>query len=548
MPWRGAEYPGEFPSLGWLLGEWIEQHCVIPDGDRAGTPYGLTDEMWTVLVHHYRLKVTARPGQRAPAFVYRRSQLVRPQKWGKGPFSASWICGEAVGPVLFLDWAAGGEYYDCADHGCGCGWYYEYEAGEPMGRPWPTPLIQITANSEDQTANVYGALQPMIELGPLADVIPDTGDTRINLPGGGRIDPVTSRARTRLGQRVTFVVQDETGLWTVASGMVSVAETQRRGLAGMGGRSVETTNSWDPSEDSVAQRTAESRVKDVYRDHRLADPRLQYKLKSDRRKIHRFVYGDSAKRPGGWVDLDGIEGEAAELIEKDLAQAERFFGNRVTAGTGTWLERALWDLRLGRRDVPPAGTRIVLGFDGSDIDDWTGFRAETLDGWQFTPTYGPDKRPTVWNPADWDGQVPRLEVDAALDELMELYDVVRVYGDPPYWETEIDTWADKYGEQRVVRWYTSRTVQMHAACERLLTDVTKRDSGFFHDGCPMAGAHVANARKAARPGGRYVLRKASPGQKIDVAVISVLAHEAAGDAIKAGLAKPKKKSKMLILR
>ncbi len=204
MAWRGAEYPGEFPTLGWTVGEWIEAYCVIPDGDHAGEAYRLTDEMWTFLAHFYRLRLGAQAGQRAPAFVYRRGQLVRPQKWGKGPFSAALVCGEGVGPVLFDGWDAD---------------------GEPVGRPWPTPLIQITANSEDQTANVYAALQPMIELGPLADFIPDTGDTRINLPGGGRIDPVTSRARTRLGQRVTFVVQDETGLWTESSGMVSTASS-----------------------------------------------------------------------------------------------------------------------------------------------------------------------------------------------------------------------------------------------------------------------------------------------------------------------------------
>ncbi|MDX3455052.1 hypothetical protein PV396_24445 [Streptomyces sp. ME02-8801-2C] len=547
MPWRGPEYRGEFPSLGWLVGEWIERHCVIPDGDRAGEPYKLTDEMWTFLVHHYRLKAKAEPGQKASAFQYRRSQLVRPQKWGKGPFSAAMICGEGVGPVLFDDWAEGGEVYDCRDHDCGCGWIWEFEPGDPMGRPWPTPLIQITANSEDQTANVYSALTPMIELGPLADLIPDTGETRINLPNGGRIDPVTSRARTRLGQRVTFVVQDETGLWTVSSGMVSVAETQRRGLAGMGGRSVETTNSWDPSEDSVAQRTAESRTKDIYRDHRLADPRLQYKLKADRRKIHRVVYGDSAGK-GGWVDLDVIEGEAAEIIEKDLAQAERFFGNRVTAGTGSWLAKEIWQLRTQLREIE-AGTQVVLGFDGSDVDDWTAIRLETLDGYQFTPTYGPDQLQTIWDPADYDGQVPRLEVAAALDEVMETYDVVRGYFDPPYWETEVDGWAEKHGEKRVVRWYTQRTVQMHAACERLLTDVTKKDTTFVHDGCETTAAHVGNARKAARPAKRYVLKKASVNQKIDVCVVSVLAHEAAGDAVAAGLAKPKKKpGKMIVLR
>ncbi|WDF32239.1 hypothetical protein PTW37_10165 [Arthrobacter agilis] len=31
--------------------------------------------------------------------------------------------------------------------------------------------------------------------------------------------------------------------------------------------------------------------------------------------------------------------------------------------------------------------RICIGFDGSDKDDFTGIRAETIEGWQFTPTY-----------------------------------------------------------------------------------------------------------------------------------------------------------------
>ena len=118
---------------------------------------------------------------------------------------------------------------------------------------------------------------------------------------------------------------------------------------------------------------------------------------------------------------------------------------------------------------------------------------------------------------------------------MQRYVVVRLYADPPYWITEVDDWAAEYGD-KVVRWYTHRQVQMHAACERLVTDLTKKDSTFWHDGCPHAGRHVDNAVRTALPGGRYGLRKASAFQKIDVAVCSVLAHEAAGDATAAGQA------------
>jgi hypothetical protein len=317
MPWRGPEFEGEAPSLGGLVGDWIEENCVIPDGDHKAKPYLLTEEMWAFILNYYRLHPDADPERPASAWTYRRGQLVRPQKWGKSPFTAALICAEAVGPTVFGGWDA---------------------AGEPVGRPWSTPLIQVTASSEDQTDNVYRALVPMIEYGPLADVIPDTGETRINLPGEGRIDPVTSKARSRLGQRVTFVVQDETGTWTKENGGQSLARVQNRGLAGMGARGVEITNAWDPAEASVAQATFEARVTDIYRDFRTAPAHLSYRNKVERRRIHKHVYGDS-----WWVDLDRIEAEAAEILETDPANVERFFGNRIVAGSDAWLPTDLWE-------------------------------------------------------------------------------------------------------------------------------------------------------------------------------------------------------------
>ncbi|WP_156722649.1 hypothetical protein [Streptomyces apocyni] len=526
-----AEFVVDFPTL-WVVPYWIEAHCPVPDGFRAGEDLELYPWQLWCTVNHYRVRPTARVGQLAPAFHYRRSQVVAPQKTGKGPWSATIVLAEAAGPVVFDGWARGGERYRCADHGCSCGWWYEYEAGEPMGTPWPTPLIQLTATSEDQVANVYRPLKSMVKRGHLAGLM-TAGEEFTRVGDDGRIDVVTSSALSRLGNPIVFALQDETGLYTEANKLRRVAETQRRGAAGMGGRSMETTNGWDPSEDSVAQRTSEAKAKDIFRYHPQAPKTLSYRNKRERRKIHAVVYAGSAH-----VDLDAIEAEAAEIMEKDEAQAERFFGNRCVAGSGSWLDGARWAAKAKPRRVLPM-TRIVLGFDGSDVDDWTAIRAETMDGYQFTPVYGDEDEPTIWNPADFDGQVPRAEVRAAVDQLMRRYDVVRLYADPPYWDTEVDEWVDKYGEERVIRWHTRRIIAMHAACERLKTDVLKRNSegaSFTHDGCEITAAHLANARAAARPSDRYVLRKASPTQKIDAVIPSILAHEALGDVIAAGLA------------
>jgi hypothetical protein len=416
-------------SLGPLVADWIEAHCVVPDGFRRGAPFLLYDEQLLFIDNHYELKPTAEVGQLAPAFRYRRSLLVRPQKWGKGPLVAAQICAEGVGPVLFAGWAEGGEVYDCRAWGCGCGWVREYEPGEPMGMAWPTPLIQVTAVSEEQTGNIYDALRPMIDYGPLSELVPRTGEEFIRLPNGGRIDIVTSSAQSRLGQRVTFVPQDEVGLWTPTNRMARVADTQYRGLAGMGGRAVLTTNGWDPAEASVAQLAFESAAPDIQRDFVQAPANLSYGNKVERRRIHRAVYGDSLKSVGGHVDLDAIEAEAADLLARDPAQAERFFGNGVVYGAGSWCDGVVWDARTVEQPrTVPAGTAVAMGFDGSDVDDSTGIRLEIEDGYQFTPMYGPDRRPAVWNPAEFGGQVPRLEVAAAVDEIMATFTVVNVPG------------------------------------------------------------------------------------------------------------------------
>jgi hypothetical protein len=503
MPWKGPSFPGEFPTLGYDVGEWIAAHCVIPDGDHVGQPFILTDEQLHFLLFHYRIDpITGK-------FVYRRSQLVRSQKWGKGPLTAAVICVECQGDVVPDGWDAN---------------------GEPVGRPWATPWVQVTAVSQDQTDNIWRCLQPMIELGPLADVIPDTGETRINLPGGGRIEPVTASARSRLGQRITLSIQDETHSWLETNGGHKLADNQRRNLAGMGGRAMETTNAWDPAELSVAQLTAESPRADIYRDHILGPPASLHN-KRERRKALKVVYGDS-----WWVDLDRIDAEAEELADRDPVQAERFYFNRVVATSDAWLDGELWDARANPRVVPD-GTRIVLGFDGSQYDDYTVIRAETLDGYQWTPTYGADSRKTIWDPADYGGEIPRSEVNTAMADLMARYDVVRVYVDPPFFQSELDAWAAEFGDKKVLGWETRRDTAMSAALERLATDIVSGD--LEHDGCKVTAVHVRNAKKDRRRSGAVCIRKDRPqsARKIDSAVTSALTHEAAGDCIAEGLAR-----------
>src|SRR5262245_66668896 len=85
MPWRGPRERGEFPTLGYVVGEWIEEYCIVPDQSQRGEPYLLTDEMWSHLVHVYRLHPDAVVHPRRPrpvdGHVHYGTQLRRPQKW-----------------------------------------------------------------------------------------------------------------------------------------------------------------------------------------------------------------------------------------------------------------------------------------------------------------------------------------------------------------------------------------------------------------------------------------------------------------------------------
>jgi hypothetical protein len=313
--------------------------------------------------------------------------------------------------------------------------------------------------------------------------------------------------------------------------MVDVAEAQRRGAAGMGGRTMETSNAWDPAQNSTAQRTFESDSKDVFKFFRQPPADLSYRNKRERHKSHQYVYFGSP-----WVDLNSIEAEAAELMQTDPSQAERFFGNRLVSGSGAWLpDIALYDLKKAPIVVAEK-TRVCGGFDGSDNNDWTTIALETLDQYQFTPTYevGGEKRPALWVPGQWGGRIPRSEVMAAFRWIEAHYVVVRFYLDPMFWETEADLLASEFGEKKYVKWPTNQITRMHGALERIRGDIQNPDSVFRHDGDEQARTHFRNAVVRARPGEKYIIGKPAEHQKIDIAMSRTLAHEATMDAIAGG--------------
>jgi hypothetical protein len=491
--------------LGYEVASWIQGFCVIPDRDFRGEPFRLTDEQLRFLCYFYAL--TPEGGWK----YMRGAQLVRPQKWGKGPLAAAVVAVEAAGPVRFGGWDA---------------------QGEPVGMPCATPHIQITACSEEQTANTWRALQPMIELGPLREWIPDSGLTRINLPGGGIIEPVTASARSRLGQRTTFVVQDQTESWVQSNNGWWLADNQRRNLAGMRGRFLETCNAPDPVERSVAQRTPTE--PGVYIDDVDGGPG-SVRNKAERRKVLRKVYGDVTLEKGGWVDLDRIDAEIEALLEHDPAQAERFFLNRKLAAEGAAFDPVVF-AALERRRRVPRGAVVALGVDGARHQDALAVVAtEVTTGYQW-PVIIVERPPHA--PDDYEHDL--RAVDAAVSEVFDTYLVWRLYADDQYIGHLIEQWQNRFGQRRVVIWHTNRPRPIAWAVRGYEEAVAAGDVS--HSGDPVFLTHMRQARRRKltvlddQERQMHTLSKDNIGspRKIDAAMAAILSWEARSDCVAMG--------------
>ena len=72
-------------TLGFLVSDWIEAHCLVPSGVYFNQPLVLNGWQLYCNANHYRIKANAvaDPHRLVEPFTYRRSLWVGPQKSGK---------------------------------------------------------------------------------------------------------------------------------------------------------------------------------------------------------------------------------------------------------------------------------------------------------------------------------------------------------------------------------------------------------------------------------------------------------------------------------
>ena len=479
---------GSVRTLGVGIVRWIHAHLLQPDGDNAGEPFRLTREQVNFILWWYAVDDRGK-------FVYRRGVLRRSKGWGKSPFIGAICLAELCGPVLF-------SHFDAK--------------GRPVGKAHPMPWVVVAGVSEAQVANTFDAIRAMCEESDLPETLGlDVGMTRILLPSGGKLVPITASASTQEGARPTFAVMDEPHHWTKSNGGDALARVIRRNLGKVNGRAIETTNAHEPGQETVAEKSylahlaiseGRSKAKGLLYDSREA-PALTAEQLADEAILTaalRAAYGDAVWAP--------IERLVEEIFDPDTTpeDARRFYLNQIVQAADAWLRPQYWDTNEDKGIAPlAADDPVTLGFDGGLTDDSSALVAVRVsDGAPFLLAIW--EKPIGAAGEGW--TVPKDQARDAVDHAFAHLDVVAFFSDVAYWETDVDAWRDQYGERlllkattrHAVAWdmrgHQSETTLATQALHRAITDgavpwgphLLMTDD---RDGAAILRRHVLNARR-----------------------------------------------------
>ncbi len=524
-----------WPSLGGQVCEWIEGNLVFGPGDRRGERAELDDEKRLWLWRMY--EVYPRKHKNAGRRRFKRCAISVRKGLAKTEFAA-WVAAaelDPTSPVRTVDW-----HYD-----------RKARAWVPIGGPVNDPYIPLVAYTEEQSDELcYGALKAILEESEIADHF-DIGLERIKRAprGDGTALAVAGAPNARDGARTTFQVFDESHRLDaerlLKAHTTMLANIPKRKAADAW--TLEITTAFAPGAMSVAERTmlyAQEVQKGAKADaslfffHREAGPEHDLTTKKGRRAAVIDASGEDAAK---WSDIDGI---AAMMDDPttDPAYWRRVWLNQQVSASDRAFDIIQWrNLVAEGYDRIPKGSLVTLGFDGAQRRDSTALVATELRT-GFQQLVGLWERPL--DAKRW--RVPVLEVTSAVRESFSQWGVVRMYADPPWWESQIAEWASEFGKERVVYYYTSNIKRMVFAIRAFSNAIGEGD--ISHNGDKDYERHIWNAHKKLTnvrdedgQGERLPLickeRPDSP-RKIDAAMAGILSWQARLDALKEGADRP----------
>ena len=516
------EYDKEWPTLGPQVCDFIEERLVFGPGDLRGKPARLDAEKRALIYRMYEVY----PADHSLAGRRRFKRCALSMRKGTAKTElAAWLAAVELHP----DGPVRCDGFDAR--------------GLPVGVGVVDPYIPMVAYTEEQSDElVYGALRVILDHSPLADDF-DIGIERIMRRGGdGKAVSLATSPSARDGARTTFQVFDETHRLTSpklrAAHRTMLANIPKRFLSDAW--SFEITTAPAPGEGSVAEATmdyarqvADGKIKDsrLFFFHRQAADDHDLNTVEGIRAAVLEASGPTAS----WSDIDGIVDQWNDPTA-DRTYLERVWLNRLVRASERAFDVTLWNTRGDPDYTVPEGAEITLGFDGARWRDATAIvGTEIATGFQWL--LGLWEKPH--NIDDW--EVPDDEVEAMVSYAFEQWDVWRMCADPPYWETRVAEWAGRFGELKVVEWWTNRVKAMAYAIRSFDTAIATGE--LSHDGSQHLARHVGNACRRKVPVRDdqglpmwtiYKDRPDSP-HKIDGAMAAILSWEGRCKAMAAGV-------------
>lgn len=479
------------PTLGPDVCRWIERNLVHGEGDYYGKPFKLRPWQRRFIWRAYELHPDGRRR-------YRRVLLGLPKGNGKTELAAALGCAELGGPVVCVGWK------DC----------------KPIAGRRISPAIPVAAASFEQADILFGAARTMIKEGPLSEFF-EVYDTEILVKNGpGKMTRVAAAAGTNDGARPTFLLADELHEWTGNKERVHLVLSNGRAKRADSWELNITTAGWDARSLLGRMYAHGKRVRDgEEKDDTLLfewfEPSGTVDL-SDRAALEAAIR-EANPAADDFLPVDGIVARSREIPEFEF---RRYHLNQWVDTPERWLPLGAWDA-CAKPDfgLPPDGTEIAIGFDGSYSGDSTAIVGATL-----------EETPHLFVIAAWEkGRDPEWKIDIpdveqALRNACQRWRVERIGCDPYRWQRSLQVLAEE--GLPIVEWPSHLAAHMVPACASFYDACVNQR--LTHDGDERLTTHVSHAVVKTDSRGPRISKDHKDSERhIDLAVCAVIAHDCA---------------------